>query len=90
MRVVPKSLVRLGLPAVAALGLVLAGCGEPAAPSPSAPPSSSSPASPLPSGTLAPTAVPSTGGTSGSDGLTVRYLADDGSVKTVRVEDFPR
>jgi hypothetical protein len=29
-------------------------------------------------------------GSTGSDGLTVRYLGDDGSVETVRVEDFPR
>jgi len=27
--------------------------------------------------------------TTGSDGLTVRYLSEDGDVKTVPVEDFP-
>ena len=72
--------VRLGLPAVAVLVLALAGCGDPAAPAPSAP------ATPPPaSSTLGPAT-----GSAGSDGLTVRYLGDDGDVKTVRVEDFPR
>ena len=78
MRLVPKALVRLGLPAVAALALALAGCGDPA-PAPAAPPS-----------TTVPSSLPPVTTGSGSDGLTVRYLADDGSVKTVRVEDFPR
>jgi hypothetical protein len=71
-------LVRLGLPTVAVLALALAGCGDPA-PAPAAPPAA--PASP---------SVPTFSTTAGSDGLTVRYLAADGSVKTVRVEDFPR
>lgn len=86
MRHVPRSLARLGLPAVAVLGLALAGCGEPVAPAPSAPTSSpaSTPTSTT-SGPLAPTA-----GSAGGDGLTVRYLADDGTVKSVGVEDFPR
>lgn len=75
---VPR-LVRLGLSAVAVLVLGLAGCGDPAAPGPGAP---STPASPAP-------AVPSAVGT-GSDGLDVRYLSEDGTMKTVRVEDFPR
>jgi hypothetical protein len=80
-----RRLVRLGLPAVAVLAAALAGCGEPAA-APVAPPAS--PAPTLPSGT--PTGVPTVAGSTGSDGLTVRYLGDDGDVKTVRVEDFPR
>jgi ABC-type glycerol-3-phosphate transport system substrate-binding protein len=63
-----------------------AGCSaseEPAA-SPAPTPSASSPA---------PTSVPTkewTLGSAGSDGLTVRYRDDDGDLKTVRVEDFPR
>ncbi len=76
MRRVPQVLVRLGLFAVAVLAL--AGCGGPVTPVPSTPPSS--PAS----------EVPPTVGTAGSDGLTVRYLSGDGTVKTLRVEDFPR
>ncbi|MGI3779339.1 MAG: hypothetical protein ACRYG2_01045, partial [Janthinobacterium lividum] len=66
------------------LGLALAGCGDPAAPSPSSPPASSAPTNP------AADEVAASSGTAGSDGLTVRYLADDGTVKTVGVEDFPR
>ena len=76
-----RRLVRLGLPAVVVLAAGLAGCGEPT-PAPSAPSASSSP-------TTAPAGVPAVAGSTGSDGLTVRYLGDDGSVKTVRVEDFP-
>lgn len=71
---------RLGLPAVAVLTLALAGCSDPAASTPAAPP-----ASPAPATTIAPTVS-----SGGSDGLTVRYLGDDGTIKTVRVEDFPR
>ena len=76
MRHVPKALLRLGLPAVAVLAL--AGCADP-----SAPVSSATPSSPH-------SAIPLTTGATGSDGLTVRYLGDDGSVRTLRVEDFPR
>ncbi len=79
MRRVPKCLARLGLPAVAVLGLALAGCSDPRAPTPGAPPP------PPATGTIAPSVA-----SGGSNGLTVRYLADDGTVKTVRVEDFPR
>ena len=68
---------RLGLTALAALVLALGACGEPSAPAEQ--PTPSAPASTI----EAPT------GTAGSDGLTVRYL-DHGTVKTVRVEDFPR
>ncbi|GAB2589033.1 hypothetical protein [Microlunatus antarcticus] len=81
MRRVPKVLVRLGLPAVAVLGLALAGCGDPATPTPAAPPAT-------PSSTVSPGLAPVADGR--ADGLTVRYLADDGTVKTVGVEDFPR
>ena len=82
-RLVPQCLPRLGLAAVAVLGLALSGCGDPAAPTPSAPAAPS--ASSTPSST-----VPRTVDAGGSDGLTVRYLAEDGTVKTVGVEDFPR
>jgi hypothetical protein len=46
--------------------------------------------------TPSPTATPSrslrpvAAGDLGSDGLTVRYQDRDGSIKTLRVEDFPR
>ena len=79
-RLVAHNLPRLGLAAVAVLGLALTGCGDPAAPTPSAPSASSTPSS----------TVPRTVDAGGSDGLTVRYLAEDGTVKTVGVEDFPR
>lgn len=95
MRVRLHRLARLGPPAVAVLALTLAGCSDPPATTPPAPtsssptsgtPTASSPTAPAaPAGTLAPTV-----GSSGSDGLTVRYLGGDGTVKTVRVEDFPR
>ena len=78
--------VRLGLP-VALLAVALTGCSDPVPSSfaaPSAPTPSAPPTAPVPSG-LAPTVA-----SGSSDGLTVRYLGDDGSVKTVGVEDFPR
>ncbi len=86
-RGLPRPL-RLGVPVVAALALGLSACSEPAAPSgpvpaPSSTSSSATPSSPAPGGTLA---VP--GGSTGSDGLTVHYLGQDGTVKTVRVEEF--
>jgi|tagenome__1003787_1003787.scaffolds.fasta_scaffold18706037_2 hypothetical protein len=81
-------LLRLSLPVVAVLALGLGACSEPAAPegpvpTPSSTPSSAAPSSAAPAATLA---VPD--GSTGSDGLTVRYLAQDGTVKTVRVEEF--
>ena len=88
-RGLPRPL-RLGLPVVAVLALGLSACSEPTgpsgpAPAPSDAPSGAAPSSPAPAGTLA---VPDD--STGSDGLTVRYLGQDGTVKTVRVEDFPR
>lgn len=80
-----RRLVRLGLPAVAVVAAALAGCGEPA-PAPAAPPAS--PSAATPSGSSA--GVPTVAGSTGSDGLTVRYLGDDGDLETVRVEDFRR
>lgn len=81
----PRRLVRLGLPAVAVLVAGLAGCGEPApAPGPAA-----AATSPAPAATPAATDLGTVAGTAGSDGLTVRYLGDDGSLRSVRVEDFP-
>jgi hypothetical protein len=67
-----------------------AGCAtsEESAPSPTPTPPASSPSSPAPTEVL-PTSTLATG-TAGSDGLTVRYRDHDGSLKTVRVEDFPR
>ena len=81
---------RLALPALALLGAGLAGCSEPAPAEPAAPvpaPSSSAPATP----SAAPQqgGVSADAGTTGSDGLTVRYL-DGKTVRSVRVEDFPR
>ena len=81
---------RLGLPALALLGVGLAGCGEPAPAEPAAPvpgPSSSAPATPSPAPQQG--GVSADTGSTGSDGLTVRYL-DGTTVRTVRVEDFPR
>ena len=80
-----RRLVRLGLPAVAVLAAGLTGCGEPA-PAPAAP--ASSPSEAQASGM--PTGVPTVTGSTGSDGLTVRYLGGDGDVRTVPVEDFRR
>jgi len=80
MRVRLPRLLRLGLPAVTVLAMALAGCGDPATPGPGAPSTS-----PTASSTMAPPTS-----STGSDGLTVRYLGDDGKVKTVGVEDFPR
>ena len=77
--------LRLGLPAAAVLALALTGCSDPAPaePAPTAPAAPSTPAA-------APAGGVQVGSSStGSDGLTVRYL-DGGTVKTVRVEDFPR
>ncbi len=72
----------VGLAVLAVVAASLSGC---TAPSPQTQPTVS-PASP---------SVPSTrniqvDGPVGSDGLTVRRLAADGSIETVRVEDFPR
>jgi len=78
--------LRLGLPAAAVLALALSGCSDPA-------PADPAPAAPTAPAT--PATAPAGGGvqvgssTTGSDGLTVRYL-DGETVKTVRVEDFPR
>ena len=76
--------LRLGLPAAAVLALALTGCSDPAPadPAPTAPAAPSTPAAAPAGGVSAGTS------STGSDGLTVRYL-DGGTVKTVRVEDFP-
>ena len=75
--------LRLGLPALAVVALALGGCSDPAAPT--APqPTPAAPSTSAPAGGVDPGAS-----TTGSDGLTVRYL-EKGTVKTVRVEDFPR
>ena len=85
--------VRLAVPAAALLGLALAGCTDPA--TSRVPVSPTVPSEPAPSGSAAPSTparprgIDARAGTAGSDGLTVRYL-DRGTVKTVRVEDFPR
>lgn len=77
--------LRLGLPAAAVLALALTGCSDPA-PADPAPAAPAAPATPA----AAPVGGVEVGSSStGSDGLTVRYL-DGGTVKTVRVEDFPR
>lgn len=71
--------IRAGVAALAVL-LLAAGCTEqePVSTPPSPPPVSSSPLR----------VAPET--TAGSDGLTVRYLAPDGTIKTLPVADFPR
>ena len=75
--------LRLGLPALAVVALALGGCSDPAAPT--APePTPAAPSTSAPAGGVDPSAS-----TTGSDGLTVRYL-EKGTVKTVRVEDFLR
>jgi hypothetical protein len=77
MHVALTRLVRLGLPAVAVLSLGLAACIDPAVPVPSAPSTST------PSGSAL-----QTSGTPEVTGLTVRYLDDDGTLRTVQVKDF--
>ena len=76
--------------AVLLAGLAATACsagGEPAdAPVPAPTPSTS--ATPTP--TAAPGGRIVVTGSAGSDGLTVRYQDRDGSVKTLRVEDFRR
>ena len=78
-----------------AVGAAVAGCGYLAA-SPSAPATTPAPTTP---GTTSggtgntpgtPTVLPRQDVVAGSDGLTVRYADRDGSLKTLRVEDFPR
>jgi hypothetical protein len=91
-----RRLVRLGLPAVAVLAAALTGCGDPApvadAPAPDVP-SASAPTPVSPSAPPSPSSsssrlVPPVTGTTGSDGLTVRHLDADGTVRSVPVEDF--
>ena len=65
--------------------------GEPAAsPVPTPEPSASTEASPTPTSEPTPGERPVVVGEIGSNGLTVRYQDRDGSVKTLRVEDFRR
>jgi len=79
-----------------AVGAVAAGCGHRAAssPAPAAPPkavpASTIPTSSAPAGGPEGTPLTRTSVGSGSDGLTVRYADRDGSIKTLRVEDFRR
>ena len=84
MRTRHARLVRLGAGAAATLALGLTACGDPASPSAPAATPSGNPSAPVRHELTA------TSGTTGSDGLTVRYLSDDGTVRTVRVEDFHR
>lgn len=73
----------LVLPGAVLLALGLGACGDPVpAGSPPAPTQTTQPTP-----ASAPVTLPSATG-AGSDGLTVRYLDPDGTVKTVRVEDF--
>jgi ABC-type glycerol-3-phosphate transport system substrate-binding protein len=73
-------------------GLAATACsagGEQAdAPVPAPTPSASTSATPTPTPTSGGRVVVT--GSAGSDGLTVRYQDRDGSVKTLRVEDFRR
>ena len=69
-----------------AAGLALTGCGDAAGSSPV--PATTSTGTPTPTSRATPLAVPAAG--AGSDGLTVRYAGADGSIKTLRVEDFHR
>jgi hypothetical protein len=75
-----------------AVALAVAGCGGTASagPAPESPPTSTATPTPTPPAEpkvtpLAPQAVGA-----GSDGLTVRYTDGDGSIKSLRVEDFRR
>jgi hypothetical protein len=76
--------------ALLAVGLAVAGCGDKATstPAPAGTPASTPGGAP----TASPTATPISPQAVrvGSDGLTVRYTGEDGSTKTLRVEDFPR
>jgi hypothetical protein len=76
--------------ALLAVGLAVTGCGDQAAstPAPAGTPASTTSGTP----TASPTATPISPQAvrAGSDGLTVRYTGDDGSTRTLRVEDFPR
>ena len=75
-------------------GLAATGCtsgGEAAAdPVPEPSTNASTEASPAASPSAKPDQRPVVVGGLGSDGLTVRYQDRDGSVKTLRVEDFRR
>lgn len=65
--------------ALAAIGVVLAGCAAPAVSGDTKWPTA-------PAGRV----VEATHGGAGSDGLTLRYQAADGSIKIIHVEDFRR
>jgi hypothetical protein len=76
-----------------AAGAVVAGCGHGTTSAPAPTTTPAAPASGASSGggsPAGPTALPVQDVAAGSDGLTVRYADRDGSVKTLRVEDFRR
>ena len=64
--------------ATIALAAVLAGCADQPEPTPD----------PSPSPTAPPTALDP--GSVGSEGLDIRYLHSDGTIKVLKVKDFPR
>ncbi|SDR83229.1 hypothetical protein SAMN04488543_0578 [Friedmanniella luteola] len=67
-----------------------AGGGSSAAPVPTPAPRATASPDPAPSTPATPEPRPLATGGLGTDGLTVRYQDRDGSIKTLRVEDFPR
>jgi hypothetical protein len=72
------------------VGVAVAGCGDKAtsSPAPAGTPTASANGTPTATRTSTPIAPQAVG--AGSDGLTVRYTDGDGSMKTLRVEDFRR
>lgn len=83
---------RVGVAAVLlAVVAAVAGCSTPegASPAPASTPSAPAP-SPTASAAGPTTRLQVAPETAGSGGLTVRYRDADGSVKTLKVQDFPR
>jgi hypothetical protein len=73
-----------------ALGVVVTGCTENRQPAAETTPSAGQPSSTTsPSGTPSAQKISPRVSPGETGGLTIRYLDKDGTIKTVRVEDFP-